>query len=126
MKLRRLATRDAGFEAELAGLTRDAALQDPALQESVRAILADVRVRGDEAVLEYTRKFDRSAARSLAELEVPREELQRALQALPGAQAQALREARERIREFHQRQLQSSCRAPGSTPTRTARALASA
>ena len=67
MKLRRLATRDAGFEAELAALTRHAALQDPAVQESVRAILADVRVRGEEAVLEYTRKFDRIAARSLTD-----------------------------------------------------------
>jgi len=53
MKLRRLATRDAGFEAELAALTRHAALQDPAVAGSGwRAILADVRVRGDEAVLE--------------------------------------------------------------------------
>ena len=108
MKLRRLATRDAGFEAELAGLARCAALHDPAVHESVRAILADVRVRGDEAVLEYARKFDRSQARSMSELEVPREELESALKALPRAQAQALREARERIREFHQRQLQSS------------------
>jgi len=108
MKLRRLATRDAGFEAELAALTRNAVLQDPAVQESVRAILADVRVRGDEAVLDYTRKFDRIAARSLAELEVPKENLQRALEALPRAQAGALREAGERIRDFHSRQLQSS------------------
>ncbi len=108
MKLRRLATRDAGFEAELAALTRHAALQDPAVQESVRAILADVRVRGDEAVLDYTRKFDRIAARSLAELEVPKEKLQRALEALPREQAGALREAGERIRDFHSRQLQNS------------------
>jgi len=108
MKLRRLATREAGFEAELAALTRCAALQDPAVQEAVRAILADVRVRGEEAVLEYTRKFDRIDARSLTELEVPKEKLQAALKALPRAQAQALREARERILEFHQRQLQSS------------------
>jgi len=103
MKLRRLATRDAWFEAELAALTRNAVLQDPAVQESVRAILADVRVRGDEAVLDYTRKFDRIAARSLAELEVPKEKLRRALEALPREQAGALREAGDRIRDFHQR-----------------------
>src|SRR5437870_5156452 len=108
MKLRRLATRDAGFEAELAALTRRAALQDTAVQESVRAILADVRSRGDEAVLDYTRKFDRVAARSLAELEVPREKLQQALESLSREQAAALREAGERIRDFHRRQLQSS------------------
>src|SRR5207247_2612335 len=73
-----------------------------------RAILADVRSRGDEAVLDYTRKFDRVAARSLAELEVPREKLQQALESLPREQAGALREAGERIRDFHRRQLQSS------------------
>src|SRR5205814_684648 len=76
--------------------------------EAVRAILADVRSRGDEAGLHYTRKFDRVAARSLAELEVPREKLQRALESLSREQAGALREAGERIRDFHRRQLQSS------------------
>jgi histidinol dehydrogenase len=108
MKLRRLATRDAGFEAELAALTRYEAAQDPAVQDVVRAILADVRARGDEAVLDYTRKFDRINARSLTELDVPKEKLQQALESLPREQAQALREARERIRDFHQRQLQGS------------------
>src|SRR5256884_1150079 len=108
MKPRRLATRDAGFEAELAALTRHAALQEAGVQEAVPAVLADVRSRGDEAVLDYTRKFDRVAARSLAELEVPREKLQKALESLSPEQASALREAGERIRDFHRRQLQSS------------------
>ena len=49
MKLRRLSTRDAGFDAELAALTRFEAAQDPAVQSAVRDILADVRVRGEEA-----------------------------------------------------------------------------
>ena len=52
MKLRRLSTRSSGFDAELAALTRHDAAQDPAVESAVRAILADVRVRGDEAVLE--------------------------------------------------------------------------
>ncbi|HXM82604.1 MAG TPA: histidinol dehydrogenase [Burkholderiales bacterium] len=108
MRLRRLATRDAGFEAELAALTRYEAAQDPAVQDAVRAILADVRARGDEAVLDYTRKFDRIKARSLTELDVPKEKLQKALESLPREQAQALREARSRISDFHRRQLQSS------------------
>src|SRR5256884_2980021 len=108
MKPRRLATRDAGFEAELAALTRHAALQEAGVQEAVPAVLADVRSRGDEAVLDYTRKFDRVAARSLAELEVPREKLQKALESLSPEQASALREAGERIRDFHRRQLQQS------------------
>ena len=103
MKLRRLSTRDAGFDAELAALTRFDAAQDPAVQAAVRAILADVRARGDAAVLEYTERFDRVKAASLKELERPLTRI-----SLPGAQGQALRVAHQRIRAFHERQLQNS------------------
>jgi histidinol dehydrogenase len=108
MKLRRLSTASAGFDAELAALTRYEAAQDEAVEATVRAIIADVRKRGDAAVLEYTRKFDRIQARTMAELEVPRAKLEAALAALPAAQGAALREAAERIRRFHQRQLSKS------------------
>ncbi len=108
MKLRRLSTQDPGFDAELGRLTRYEAAQDEAVESTVRAIIAEVRQRGDAAVLEYTRKFDRLAARSMAGLEVPRAKLEAALAALPAAQAAALREAADRIRRFHARQLSES------------------
>ena len=103
MKLRRLSTRDAGFDAALTALTRFDAAQDPAVEAAVRAILADVRARGDAAVLEYTERFDRVKAASLKELERPLANI-----SLPGAQGQALRAAHQRIRAFHERQLQNS------------------
>jgi len=108
MKLRRLSTADAGFDAELERLTRYEAAQDEAVETVVRAIIADVRKRGDAAVLEYTRKFDRLQARTMAELEVPRVKLEAALAALPAPQGAALREAADRIRRFHQRQFSQS------------------
>jgi len=108
MKLRRLSTAQAGFYAELDALTRYEAAQDDAVEATVRAIVADVRKRGDAAVLEYTRKFDRIQARSMAELEVPRAKLEAALTALPPAQREALAEAAARVRRFHERQLQQS------------------
>jgi histidinol dehydrogenase len=108
MKLRRLSTASAGFDADLEALTRYEAAQDEAVEATVRAIIADVRKRGDAAVLEYTRKFDRIQARTMAELEVPRAKLEAALAALPAAQADALREAADRVRRFHQRQLSQS------------------
>jgi histidinol dehydrogenase len=108
MKLRRLSTVEAGFDAALARLTRYEAAQDEAVEGTVRAIVADVRQRGDAAVLEYTRKFDRIQPRSMAELEVPRAQLDAALAALPAVQAAALREAATRVRAFHQRQLAES------------------
>ncbi|MEX0637106.1 MAG: histidinol dehydrogenase, partial [Burkholderiales bacterium] len=59
MKLRRLKTTDGGFDAALEALTRYEAAQDGEVEATVRAIIAEVRKRGDAAVLEYTRKFDR-------------------------------------------------------------------
>ena len=104
MKLRRMSTREAGFDAALTALTRVEAAQDPALQETVRRILADVRARGDEAVLEYTRRFD--GLNSIAE--VKQQDMQAALTSIPAEQGKALRLAAERIRRFHERQLQQS------------------
>ena len=108
MRLRRLSSRSPAFEAELAALTRYEAVEDEAAEASVRAIISDVRARGDRAVLEFTRRFDRVEARTLAELEIPRAALQAALAALPVAQAQALREAAERVRRYHEKQLAQS------------------
>ncbi len=108
MKLRRLSTASAGFDAELAALTCYEAAQDEAVESTVRAIIADVRKRGDAAVLEATRKFDRVQAATLAELEIPRSALDQALASLPAAQAQALREAVARVRRFHERQIAQS------------------
>ena len=108
MKLRRLSTRDAGFDAALAALTRYEAAQDEAVQEGVRKIIADVRARGDSAVLEYTSRFDGVNASSVRDLEVKRERMEAALQSVPAPQLDALRRAAERIRAFHEKQLQPS------------------
>jgi histidinol dehydrogenase len=103
MKLRRLSTRAGGFNGELAALTRFDAAQDPAVEPAVRAILADVRERGDAAVLEYTLRFDKVSASSLAQLERPFSKI-----SIPGRQGQALHFAHERIKSFHEKQLQKS------------------
>jgi histidinol dehydrogenase len=108
MNLRRLSTRHAGFDAALAQLTRYEAAQDLAVHDTVREILRAVRERGDAALLEYTVRYDGVTARQVAELEVPQADCQEALRALPASQAQALREALERIRAFHEKQLQQS------------------
>jgi histidinol dehydrogenase len=108
MKLRRLSTRQSGFDAKLAALTRYEAAQDAKVSGVVRAIIAAVRKRGDAAVLAYSRRFDRVRAASVAQLEVGKKELGKALQSLPGPQAKSLRQAAIRIRRFHERQLSKS------------------
>jgi histidinol dehydrogenase len=101
MKLRRLSTRAADFDRKLAALTRYDAAQDPAVQKTVRKILADVRKRGDAAVRAYTKKFDGVSPR---EFPVSEE----SISAVPAEQAAALRAAHQRIKAFHERQLQKS------------------
>ena len=108
MKLRRLSTRAAAFDAELDALTRYEAAQEGGVEAAVRSIIADVRARGDVAVLEYARRFDKVSASSLSELEVPKERLSQAASTVSQPQLEALRLAHQRIRAFHQRQLQES------------------
>jgi len=104
MKLRRLSTRDPRFAAKLEALTRYEASADASVARVVRGVLADVRRRGDAAVLAYARRFDRVTARSVGQLEVSQARLRAALAGLPKAQAAALRLAAVRVRRFHERQ----------------------
>ena len=108
MKMRRLSTRAPGFDAKLAALTRYEAAGDVKIKRVVSAIIADVRKRGDAAVLAYARRFDRVKSGSLAKLEVPLSKLKDALKGLPKKDAASLRAAAARIRRFHERQLSRS------------------
>ena len=102
--IRRLSTRDAGFSIELARLTALEAAQDESVEQAVEAILADVRARGDAALLEQTRRLDGVDVRRVADLEIPRPALVAALGALSTDMRDALSESAERIRRYHERQ----------------------
>jgi histidinol dehydrogenase len=84
--------------------------QDDVIERTVIGILADVKVRGDAAVIEYTNKFDRLTASGMADLELNKAELQAALDGLPAEQRQALEAAAHRIRIYHERQTLESWR----------------
>ncbi len=96
------------FDTALRARLNRAMLGDPQINQLVSGILADVAARGDEALLEYARRFDRVEADSIAQLTVSREQMQISLERLPASQANALREAAARIRDYHERQKQSS------------------
>jgi histidinol dehydrogenase len=104
LNLRQLTTGDAGFEREFARLLNRSQAVDPEIETTVKAIIADVRARGDTALLEYTRRFDRRNAASVAELEIARPRLRAAARALTKEQYEALANAAERIRAYHERQ----------------------
>ena len=82
VSIRLLDTASAGFEAEFERVLHWSAETDQAIEERVASILADVRARGDAAVLEYTQRFDGVSAASVAELEISRRELLAALDAI--------------------------------------------
>jgi histidinol dehydrogenase len=107
LRLRQLQTRDTNFEAEFHRVLHWSAETDHAIEERVAAILADVQARGDAAVLEYTQRFDGLQAGSVAALELTRDELRAALDAITPAQRQALEAAAARVRSYHQRQLEA-------------------
>ena len=77
---------------------------DEAIETAVAGILRDVRTRGDAAVLDCTRRFDRLDAASMVELELPRSVLDEAYASLTDEQRGALVEAAERVRLYHERQ----------------------
>jgi histidinol dehydrogenase len=110
LKLRRLSTRDADFEARFAELSHWSAETDRGIEERVEGILADVKTRGDAAVLEYTERFDGLKAPSVAALEITRDELRAALDVITPAQRKALEFAAARVRRFHERQREASGR----------------
>ncbi|MCX7173934.1 MAG: histidinol dehydrogenase [Proteobacteria bacterium] len=104
MRVRRLSTREPEFLSQLDALLTFETSTDESIERTVAEILANVRTLGDAAVLDYTRRFDQLDASSMAELELPRDELAAAFESLPQAQRSALEQAAARIRGYHQRQ----------------------
>src|SRR5450830_1761695 len=108
MNIKRLSTADAGFDQQLKDLLAFETAQDDQIDLVVANILRDVKTRGDAAVLEYTKKFDHLDVSGLSQLEIPKAELKAALDNLPPAQRDALKQAAERVRVYHEKQLMSS------------------
>ncbi len=111
VEIRRLASDQRDFEAEFARLLAFEGAQDEAVESATAEILAQVRARGDAALLEYTERFDRWKPASVGDLEVPLAQAQAALAGLPHAEREALEFAAARIRAYHERQRQDSWRA---------------
>ena len=102
--INRLDASSPDFRARLNTLLAVEAEQDEAIDRAAADILADVRRRGDDALLHYTQKFDRVQAQDMAALEIPKADWHAALAALPAAQRNALETAAERVRDYHEHQ----------------------
>jgi histidinol dehydrogenase len=104
----RLSTTAADFEALFAARLHWSAETDGAIEQRVAAILADVRQRGDAAVLDYTARFDGLTQDSASTLELTQAELKAAFDGLPPAQRAALEAAARRVRTYHEAQKKAS------------------
>ena len=104
LAIKRLATVDADFTAKMDALLAFEGAQDDGVERTVIGILADVKARGDLAIIEYSNKFDRLTATGMADLELSGAEMQKALAELPAEQREALEAAASRIRAYHERQ----------------------
>jgi histidinol dehydrogenase len=110
LKLRVLDTGAREFEREFERLRERGRSNDPEVESAVRVTLADVQARGDTALLEYTRRFDRYDCASAAELQVPAARIEQAVTAIASEQHSALQDAAARLRGYHERQLATSWR----------------
>jgi histidinol dehydrogenase len=108
MNIRQLSSRATGFDEELTRLLAFEETADEKLEATVAGILADVKKRGDAAVLEYTRKFDRLPLADAAGMELSRNELRVAFDGLPADQRSALEQAAQRVTDYHKKQVQAS------------------
>lgn len=114
--IRQLDSTDADFTVQLMAVLAFEASEDDAIDRAAAGILADVKARGDAAVLHYTNKFDRLTAESLTALEIPQAELHTALASLTSARRSALQAAAYRVRSYHAHQ-KRECGSDGFTLT---------
>lgn len=108
LQIRRLCSADDDFDASLDALLAWESVSDKALAKSVAEIIAAVRLRGDAALVEYSRQFDGLDIDDASALEISGSRLQEALRRIPADQRQALEVAAERIRLYHQHQCPQS------------------
>jgi len=108
INIRRFRSDQADFAQQMDELLAWEAVSDAGVQTAVTNIVNDVRARGDEALIEYTNKFDRTSVSTMAELELSQEQLQAALDGLSDAERTALVTAAERVRAYHEKQKQDS------------------
>ncbi|MBP6623354.1 MAG: histidinol dehydrogenase, partial [Alcaligenes sp.] len=102
--IHRLNSQSAQFDAELRTLLAYEASEDASIEHACAEILHRIQHEGDTALLDYTQRFDRLSVDQASALEISKEELVAALNSLPAEQRQALEQAAERVRRYHEHQ----------------------
>ncbi|MDP2827862.1 MAG: histidinol dehydrogenase [Sulfuricellaceae bacterium] len=108
MNIKRYSSSQPNFQKSLHELLAFEGAQDDSIDQVVADILRKVKTQGDAAVLEYTQRFDKLSAASMNELEMSASRLKQAFDNLPADQSEALQQAAERVRVYHEKQLMHS------------------
>ena len=108
MNIKRLTTSQADYQSQMETLLAWEGVSDDQVNTTVRDIIKNIRLRGDEALVEYTNKFDRMNVSSMKELTFNQEQIDTAYNTIPADQRQALEIAAERVRSYHKHQIMES------------------
>ncbi len=108
LNINSLSYADTDFYQQLDSALAWEASIDGDIAKIVADILADVKQRGDAAVIEYTNKFDRMSLKNASEFELNKEQLQQALESIDVDQRQALELAAQRVRNYAEHQKMES------------------
>lgn len=108
MNIKRLTTTQADYQSQMETLLAWEGVSDDQVNSTVKDILKNIRSRGDEALVEYTNKFDRMNVSSMKELTFTKEQIEAAYNNVPNDQREALELAAERVRSYHEHQKMES------------------
>jgi len=108
MNIKRLKTSQADYQSQMDTLLAWEGVSDDQVNSTVRDVIKNIRQRGDEALVEYTNKFDRMNVSSMADLTFNQEQIDTAYSSIPADQRQALEIAAERVRSYHKHQIMES------------------
>ncbi|SIT03079.1 histidinol dehydrogenase [Neptunomonas antarctica] len=108
LSITRLNSSQDDFKEQLEKILAWESVSDVKVNHIVDEILAEVKLNGDAAVVNYTNRFDLTSVTTMAELELTKERLAQALDTLPEDQRSALEQAAQRIRQYHEKQKSDS------------------
>ena len=108
LMINKLSSKDQNFTTQLNTLTSWDNSSNEEVNSIVKTIIDDVIQNGDQSVLDYTQEFDSVDAGSISELVISKERLKESFDSLDEEQKTALSIAADRIRSYHQKQIQES------------------
>jgi len=104
----KLSSQQKDFNTKLSSLLSWESVSNKDVANTVEEIINTIRSKGDKALIDYSIKFDGVKAKSMAELIIPQEELEKSFDGLSDKQKDAIKIAAERIKAYHLKQNQQT------------------